>query len=170
LASDNPPPQAIADGVVVQFHYTLTNDEGTIIDSSDGRDPLPYLHGAGNIVPGLERQMEGKRPGDHFRAVVEPGEGYGERSERPLERVPLDAFPPGVIPQEGMQFLVEGPGGQPMPIWVSRVTPEAAFIDFNHPLAGVRLNFDVQVVELRPATDQEVEHGHPHGGDGSHGH
>ena len=163
-------PEAIGPGVIAQFHYTLTNDAGEVLDSSSGRDPLPYLHGAGNIVPGLERQMDGKRQGDQFRAVVEPAEGYGERSDRPLEPVPLDAFPDGIVPQPGMQFLVEGPDGQPMPIWVARVTPAAAFIDFNHPLAGVRLNFDVEVVRLRMASDAEIEHGHPHGPGGAHGH
>ncbi len=170
MSSPATTPEAIGPGVVAQFHYTLTNDAGEVLDSSSGRDPLPYLHGAGNIVPGLERQMEGKRQGDQFRAVVEPGEGYGERSDRPLEPVPLDAFPDGIVPQQGMQFLVEGPDGQPMPIWVARVTPAAAFIDFNHPLAGVRLNFDVQVVVLRMASDAEIEHGHPHGPGGAHAH
>lgn len=170
MASNPSTPEAIGPGVVAHFHYTLTNDAGEVLDSSSGRDPLPYLHGAGNIVPGLEQQMAGKRPGDQFRAVVEPGDGYGERDDRPLQPVPLDAFPQGVVPQVGMQFLVEGPGGEPMPIWVAKVTPAAAFIDFNHPLAGVRLHFDVEVTHLRAASPAELEHGHPHGPGDSHDH
>lgn len=162
-----PSPEAIGPGVVVHFHYTLTNDAGEVLDSSEGRDPLPYLHGHGNIVPGLEAQLEGRRAGDHLRAVVEPADGYGERSDRPLQRVPLGAFPDGVTPEAGMQFLVEGPGGEPMPIWVARVTPDAVYIDFNHPLAGVRLTFEVQIVSMRAATENELAHGHPHG-PGSH--
>lgn len=166
-------PTIIEPGVVASFHYTLTAEDGDIIDSSEGRDPLAYLHGGGNIVPGLERQLAGLRVGDTLRAVVEPVDGYGERSERPMQKVPRSAFPPDAQVFMGMQLLVEGPNGEPIPVWVAHVAPEFIAIDFNHPLAGVRLTFDVQVTAVRAATAAEMQHGHPHGADGhdhSHGH
>jgi FKBP-type peptidyl-prolyl cis-trans isomerase SlyD len=152
---------AIADGKVVMFHYTLKNDAGEILDSSSGGDPMPYLHGAQNIVPGLERQMAGKAAGAKFQAVVPPEEGYGVREGDPQE-VPRQAFPPDVELAAGMQFLATDESGEQVPVWIAKVSPDKVWVDQNHPLSDVTLHFDVEVVSIRDATAEEVAHGHPH--------
>jgi len=152
---------AIADGKVVTFHYTLKDDEGTVIESSQGKTPLGYLQGAGNIVPGLESALVGKAVGDSVEVAVEPADGYGERDERGVMQFPKSQFPDDPPPQEGMQFGVQGPDGQVFPAWVTQVADDQVTVDFNHPLAGVRLHFDVEVVEIRDATDDEKQQGHP---------
>jgi len=151
----------IADGKIVTFHYTLKDDAGEVIESSKGKTPLGYLHGSGNIVAGLEKALTGKAAGDSVEVVVEPAEGYGERDERGVMQFPRSQFPADPTPQAGMQFGVQGPDGQVFPAWVTEVGEEQVTVDFNHPLAGVRLHFDVEVVELRDATDEEKQHGHP---------
>lgn len=153
--------EQIADGKVVTFHYTLKDDDGTVIEGSQGKTPLGYLHGAGNIVPGLETALTGKTTGDAVEVVVEPADGYGERDERGVMQFPKTQFPNDPPPQEGMQFGVQGPDGQTFPAWVTSVADEEVTVDFNHPLAGVRLHFEVEVVEMRDATDEEKQHGHP---------
>jgi len=159
----------IEDGKVATFHYTLTNDAGEVLDSSSGRDPQAYLHGAGNIVPGLERQLEGKQPGDKLVAKVAPEDGYGVRqgAAQPVER---SAFPPGVKIEPGMMFQAQTGDGDVVPLWVERVDETTVWVDDNHPLAGVTLNFAVEVVGIRDATESEMEHGHPHGPEGHHHH
>jgi FKBP-type peptidyl-prolyl cis-trans isomerase SlyD len=159
---------AIGDGKVATFHYTLTGDNGEVLDSSDGRDPLAYLHGAGNIVPGLERKLEGKQEGDKFDAVVAPEDGYGVREGAP-QPVARSQFPKGVPIEKGMMFQAQTPDGEVVPLWVDKVDDETVWVDENHPLAGVTLHFAVEVVGVRDATESELEHGHPHGPDG-HGH
>jgi FKBP-type peptidyl-prolyl cis-trans isomerase SlyD len=160
----------ISDGKVATFHYTLRNgdDAGEVLDSSEGRTPLAYLHGAGNIVPGLERQLSGRRVGDTFDALVEPAEGYGVRegSPQPVER---KQFPEGVPLSAGMMLHAETPDHEVIPLWVVEVDDETVWVDENHPLAGVTLHFAIEVVEVRDATATEVEHGHPHG-PGGHEH
>lgn len=153
-------------GKVVSLHYTLTNPAGKVIDSSDGGEPLAYLHGAGNIVPGLERQVEGKAVGDSFDAVVPPGEGYGERRGPGPQAIPKQHFPPEV--EEGMQFVGQTPEGERFPLWVVGVTETEVLVDQEHPLAGVTLNFAVQIVAIRDASPEELHHGHPHGPGGHH--
>lgn len=160
----------VAANKVVTFHYTLTNDAGEQIDSSRGGQPLSYLHGAGNIVVGLEKQLTGKTIGDKLDAKVEAGEGYGERDERAVHRVSKAQFPPGMNIEKGMQFGAQGPDGSPVPVWVTGIEGDTVVVDFNHPLAGVRLNFAVEIVALRDATAEELAHGHPHGADGHQGH
>lgn len=160
---------SIADGKVVEFHYTLTDGDGNVIDSSSGRDPLAYLHGASNIVPGLERQMADKAVGDKFMAVVPPAEGYGERHEGAGQTVPRTAFPDDLDVQVGMTFMARADNGQQVQVWVSGVQGDQVLIDLNHPLAGATLHFDVEVVTIRDATDEEKAHGHPHG-PGGHDH
>ena len=157
---------AIGDGMVVSIHYSLKDDDGDLIDSSEG-EPLSYLHGAGNIVPGLERQLAGKVVGDKLHAVVAPADGYGERSGPEPQEVPRDQFPPGADLEEGMQIMARGPTGKPFPLWIVAVGKDSVTVDHNHPLAGMTLHFDVEVTEIRSATKQEREHGHPHG---PHGH
>jgi FKBP-type peptidyl-prolyl cis-trans isomerase SlyD len=159
---------AIGDGKVATFHYTLKNDAGKVLDTSSGRAPLAYLHGAGNIVPGLERELAGKVAGDRFEVRVAPTDGYGER-EGGAQPVDRKMFPPDARIEAGMMFHAQTPDGQTLPLWVDRVEESTVWVDENHPLAGVALNFAVEVVMVRDATESEREHGHPHGPDG-HGH
>jgi len=158
----------IADGKVVSFHYTLTNDDGEVLDSSSGRGPMPYLHGASNIVPGLEKQMTGKAVGATFDAVVPPAEGYGERGGPEPQPVPRSAFPSDMPLDKGTPLQAQSPDGQVMMLFIDRVEGDTVFVDHNHPLAGVTLNFAVEVVEIRDATADEKAHGHPHGPGGHH--
>lgn len=161
---------AVANNTVVSFHYTLTDDDGTTIDSSQGRGPLPYLHGGGNIVPGLERQMLGKKVGDKFKALVPPAEGYGVKEGPGPQAVPRNQFPDEMELHQGMPFMAQDDTGQPFTVWVVDLDDSVVFVDTNHPLADVTLHFDVEIVEIRNATAEEVQHGHPHGPGGHHHH
>ncbi len=160
----------VSAGKVIGFHYTLRNDAGEVIDSSAGADPLHYLHGAGNIVPGLESELLGKKIGEAFQVIVAAADGYGERFEEGVHEVPRGQFPPEVEIEVGMQFGTEGPDGNPVPVWVADVTEDTVTIDFNHPLAGARLHFDIELVSMRDASSEEIAHGHPHGPGGHHHH
>ncbi|RKQ97085.1 FKBP-type peptidyl prolyl cis-trans isomerase /apo-metallochaperone SlyD [Kushneria sinocarnis] len=156
----------IADNTVVAFHYTLTNDAGEVLDSSEGREPLTYLHGSGNIIPGLEKELAGHNSGDQVKARVEPSEGYGEVQPSLVQDVPRDAFQGVEDIQPGMQFQAQTEGG-PLLVTVTKVEGDTVTVDGNHPLAGETLNFDVNVQEVREASSEEVEHGHVHGEGGS---
>ncbi len=158
----------ITNNKVVQMHYKLTDDQGNVIDSSEGREPLSYLQGAGNIIPGLERQMEGKAAGDKFKAVVEPAEGYGEYDESLMQVVPKSGFQGDMEPEVGMQVQVGTQQGTTIAS-IAKIEGEDVTLDMNHPLAGMRLNFDVEVVDVRDATEEELAHGHVHG-PGGHEH
>ena len=157
------------DGKVVTIHYTLRDDDGDVVDSSIGGEPLEYLHGAGNIVPGLENALAGKGIGDTLKVTVAPADGYGEKQGEP-RRVPRDAIPKDADLEEGMQLFVRGPDGEPFPVWVVAVADDHVMLDANHPLAGENLHFEVEVTAVRAATKEEVEHGHPHGPGGHHHH
>jgi FKBP-type peptidyl-prolyl cis-trans isomerase SlyD len=159
----------IRDGQVVSIHYTLKLANGEVVDSSDGGDPLEYLQGAGNIVLGLERELEGHEVGDRLTAVVQPGDGYGTRDEDALQSVPRSAFPDDIEIEPGMQFFAHLPEGGEQAIWVVAADDQTVTVDPNHPLAGEVLHFAVEVTSIRAATAEEMEHGHPHGPDG-HGH
>ncbi|MEJ1297766.1 MAG: peptidylprolyl isomerase [Candidatus Sedimenticola sp. (ex Thyasira tokunagai)] len=149
----------------VSLAYTLTDNEGTIIDqSTDGS--FEYLHGASNIIPGLESALAGKKVGDKLGVAVEPADGYGERNEEMIQVVGRDMFNPEDEINPGMQFQAQSPDGHMMMVTVVEVTDESVTIDGNHPLAGVNLNFDVEVMGLRDATAEEIEHGHIHSPDG----
>jgi FKBP-type peptidyl-prolyl cis-trans isomerase SlyD len=148
---------------VVSFHYTLRDEEGNTIDSSVGHDAFAYIQGGQMIVPGLEQQMEGKRVGDKFTAVVTPAMGYGEFNKDLLQRVPLDRFEGNKV-EEGMQFQ---PGDHGV-FTVKEVSDGHALLDGNHPLAGVTLNFEVEITGVREATSDELSHGHVHGPGGHH--
>lgn len=158
----------IAQNSVVAFHYTLTNDAGEVLDSSEGREPLTYLHGAGNIIPGLEKQLEGRVAGDKLQAQVAPEEGYGEIQPQLVQEVPRDAFQGVESVEPGMQFQAQTQGG-PLMVTVTQVEGDTVTVDGNHPLAGQSLNFDVEIAEVREASEEEVEHGHVHG-EGGHEH
>lgn len=161
---------AIADGTVVTIHYKLTLDDGSIADQSFGGDPLVYLHGAQNIVPGLERQLAGKQIGDKVDCQVAASEGYGEYDPAAEQSVPRNQFPPNVDIQVGMAFQTRARNGQQMTVFVREVKADAVTITANHPMAGQRLNFSVEVLDVRRATPEEKKHGHAHGPGGHHHH
>lgn len=152
---------------VVSFDYELMNAEGQKIDSSEGREPLTYLHGAGAIIPGLEQALDGKSTGDHFEVTVPPTDAYGERDDRLMQSVPLEQFGEEKV-EPGMQFRSNTPSGA-MVFTVVSVDDGSATLDGNHPLAGETLQFDITVKEVREATAEELEHGHAHG-PGGHQH
>ena len=153
---------------VASFHYTLKDDDGNTIDTSEGQEPLPYLHGAGNIVPGLERELEGKVIGDKVSVIVKPVDGYGELNETLIQELPKSMFAGIDDIEAGMDFQAETDNGQQM-VTVTKVEGDTVTIDGNHPLAGKNLHFDVEVTEVREASSEELEHGHVHG-PGGHEH
>jgi FKBP-type peptidyl-prolyl cis-trans isomerase SlyD len=149
---------------VVSIDYTLKDEDGRVIDSSEGGEPLAYLHGGGNIIPGLEKELEGKAAGDELQVAIPAEEGYGQRNEQLVQEVAREQF--GQIDElvPGMQFQVQSEAG-PLVVTVTDVGEEKVVIDGNHPLAGIDLHFGVTVREVREATDEEKEHGHAHGPD-----
>lgn len=151
----------ISPNSVVKMHYTLTNPEGEVIDSSKGKDPLAYLHGHGNIIGGLEKQLEGKASGDKLVAEVPAAEGYGERNEALIVEAERSQFPEGVDLQPGMRFQAQTPNG-PRIAQITEINGDKVTVDTNHPLAGVDLKFDVEVVDVREASEEEIDHGHVH--------
>lgn len=153
----------ITSGCVVELEYTLHLGDGKLVDQSEPGEPLSYLHGASQIVPGLERQLEGLAEGQRKQVVVPPKEGYGEHNPRGVQEVPKSAFPAGVNVQPGMQFYAEAGAGERLPVSVREVKGESVVVDLNHPLAGKDLHFDVTVKSVRQATKEELEHGHAHG-------
>ena len=155
----------IAKDTAVKFNYTLKDDEGNILDQSPEGQPLAYLHGHSNIIPGLEQQLEGKSAGESVNAVVEPVDGYGEYQDLAVQKVPRDNFQGVEDIQPGMQFQSEA-GGQVMLVTVTDVNDKEVTVDANHPLAGKRLTFDVEIQEVRAATEDELNHGHVHGAGG----
>lgn len=151
----------IAKNAVVAIDYTLTDDNGQVLDTSQERGPLSYLHGAGNIIPGLEKALEGKAEGEKVNVTVPPEDGYGQRDESLVQAVPKKMFAETAEPEPGMQFQAMGPDGARI-LTVMKVEDDQVTVDANHPLAGQQLNFDVAVVDVREASEDEVEHGHVH--------
>lgn len=157
---------SISNNSVVSFHYTLTDSDGKQLDqSNDERGPLTYLHGAGNIIPGLEKQLEGKGVGDKLTAKVPAAEAYGERSDNLIQELPANMFTGVEKVEVGMEFQAQTEQGTQI-VRVAGIDGDTVTIDANHPLAGVDLNFDVEVTEVRDATEEEVSHGHVHGPEG----
>jgi FKBP-type peptidyl-prolyl cis-trans isomerase SlyD len=152
---------------VVTFNYTLKDDAGTEIDSSAPGEPLAYLHGHGNLVPGLERELEGKHAGDKLTVKVAPADGYGERNKDLIQKIPRRSLKGINQITVGMRLQAQTPEG-PRPVVVTAVTGDMVTIDGNHPLAGQNLNFDIELVEVRDATAEELAHGHVHGPGGHH--
>jgi FKBP-type peptidyl-prolyl cis-trans isomerase SlyD len=155
----------IAANRVAYIHYTLTDDAGQVLDSSQGGEPLMYLHGAGNLVPGLEKALDGKNAGDSLKVTVAPDEGYGQRKESLVQQVPRRAFKGVRDLKPGMRFHAEGEHGA---VTVTQVTGDMVTVDGNHALAGQTLHFAVEVAKVREATAEEVLHGHAHGAGGHH--
>jgi len=157
----------IAKDAVVLIHYTLTNDTGETLDSSSDGDPLAYLQGNGNLIPGLENALEGKQAGDKLTVKIAPSEGYGEYDKALVQSVPRRSFKGVGNVQIGMQFQVQTEQGV-RAVTVTNIAGDMVTVDGNHPLAGQNLNFDVEVTEVRAATDEELAHGHVHGPGGHH--
>ena len=157
----------IEDQKVVTLHYTLTDNDGKVIDKSDDGS-FAYLHGARNIIPGLENALSGRAAGDELTVTVPPEEAYGLRNESMMQQVPKTMFEDGSQIDIGSQFHAQGPNGEMLVVTVMEVQDEHVVIDGNHPLAGVDLNFDVKVVDVRDASAEEIEHGHVHGPGGHH--
>jgi FKBP-type peptidyl-prolyl cis-trans isomerase SlyD len=156
----------IANQKVVTIDYTLRDDQGDVLDSSQGQEPLTYIHGAGNIIPGLENALAGKGPGESLKVTIPPAEGYGDRDEELVQKVPRDRFPGGSV-EVGMRFHAQGSAGSQV-VTVVAVDEGNVTVDANHPLAGMTLAFDVKVLEVRDATADELQHGHVHGKGGHH--
>jgi len=152
----------IADKKVVSIHYTLTNGEGEVIDSSRDAEPLVYLHGAQNIIPGLEAALVGKAVGDELEVSIEPADAYGEYNAEMTQVVPREMFEGVDELEAGMEFQAETAQGVQV-IRIAAVDGDEITIDGNHPLAGVQLHFAVNVTEVREATEDELTHGHVHG-------
>ena len=152
---------------VVALDYTLKDDEGSVIDESQG-DGFAYLHGYHNIIPGLEQALEGKTVGDEFDVTISPVDGYGEFDAGKIQEVPKEAFPDDTEILPGMQFHAQSPEGQMIYATVTKVEDNTVTIDANHSLAGKTLHFKVKVTDIRDASAEELEHGHVHGPDGHH--
>ncbi|MFA6541238.1 MAG: peptidylprolyl isomerase [Bacteroidota bacterium] len=152
---------------VVSINYTLRDDAGNILDSSDGREPLAYIHGMGNIIPGLEASLENKTAGESIQVTVAPAEAYGEFDAGQIAAVPRSQFSGIADLEVGMQFTASGPQGDQM-VTITKIEGDTVTVDGNHPLAGMTLHFDVSIVNVRIATAEELEHGHVHGAGGHH--
>lgn len=153
----------IADGRVVSLHYTLRLDDTSVVDAYRGSPPFLYLHGAGNVVRGLEQAIYGHRIGDRIRVSVPPELGYGPLRADMFKRVARSEFPDGVTLSRGMRFRSVLGDGTLLPAWIAEVGERELVVSFNHPLAGETLHFAVEVVGVRRARLGELSHGHPHG-------
>jgi FKBP-type peptidyl-prolyl cis-trans isomerase SlyD len=158
---------SISDNDVVSFHYTLKNDSGETLESSHGHEPVVYLHGQGDMIPGLEKAITGKKTGDSFSVTVPPEEAYGPRQEDAIPRVSVKHLHGAKEWKPGMMAIVETDHG-PRQVQVVKVGKCMVDVDVNHPLAGMTLNFDVEITEVRAATEEELQHGHVHGPGGHH--
>ncbi len=146
---------------VVKIHYTLTNDAGEVLDSSEGREPLALIQGAGQIIPGLENALLGKKTGDKFNVAVEPKDAYGEHDAEAVRELPRNMFAGIENLEVGMRLQAETEHG-PILLKVTNVKGEMVTVDSNHELAGVTLHFDLTVDTVREATAEEIDHGHVH--------
>ncbi|MCS6870959.1 MAG: peptidylprolyl isomerase [Anaerolineae bacterium] len=153
----------IQDNVVVALAYTLKLENGEIVDEADADNPLEYLHGANNIIPGLERALTGMRVGETKHIQVAPSDGYGDYDPEDVEVVPRHHFPSDAPLEVGTAITLADDDDNYIDAVVKAVSDESVTLDYNHPLAGKTLYFDVEVLNIRPATQEEIEHGHVHG-------
>ena len=158
----------VADDLVVSMDYTLRLDDEEIIDSSAGREPLEFLQGHGQIIPGLEQALYGMVVGEEKKVVIAPRDGYGERDSNAVQEIPRDSFPADVELEPGMALELRDSSGQPLVAFIADVRPDSVLLDLNHPLAGETLHFNVSIADLRAATSEELIHGHVHGAGGAH--
>jgi FKBP-type peptidyl-prolyl cis-trans isomerase SlyD len=159
----------ISENCVASFHYTLTDASGKVLDTSEGQEPLSYLHGAGNIIPGLENALLGKAVGDKLNVTIAAAQAYGVRDDSMVQELPSNMFSGIDNIEVGMEFHAETEHGLQV-VTVTKVEGDNVTIDGNHPLAGVDLTFDVEIADIRAATEEELEHGHAHGAGGHHHH
>jgi FKBP-type peptidyl-prolyl cis-trans isomerase SlyD len=157
----------IKTNAVVSIHYTLTNKTGEVLDTSDGSEPLAYLHGRGNLIPGLEKELEGKEKGNRISVTVPPEEAYGIHDESLIREVAREAFKDIQDLQPGMQFQSQNEKGVDV-FTITKIEGDKITIDGNHSLAGETLSFKVEITDVREATEEEVTHGHVHGPEGHH--
>lgn len=155
--------QLVGKDMVVTFHYTLRNEAGEVLDSSSGAEPLSYLHGYKNIVPGLEKALLGKTVGSQFKVTVEPSEGYGEREDEMVIQVPKEEWDLPENVGAGEIVELQSPEGHVVPALIVEIGNEFVVLDANHPLAGEQLFFEIELTDIRIATKDELEHGHAHG-------
>ena len=154
----------ISDKKVVGIHYTLKDDNGEIMDSSEGQSPLIYIQGSGNIISGLEKALVDKEAGDKLHVVINPEDAYGIRDESLVQSVPISNFQNQSEVKEGIQFRAETSDGMRVAT-VTKIENETVTVDMNHPLADETLHFDVEITEVREATEEELSHGHVHDGE-----
>jgi FKBP-type peptidyl-prolyl cis-trans isomerase SlyD len=152
----------IAENHVVSMNYTLKDDAGNVLDTSEGKEPLSFLYGKGMIIPGLEKALEGKKKGDTLQVTVQPEDGYGAYNDQAIGEVSKDNFQDGMEPKVGLQVQAQDPNGGVQIFTITEVKDESVVLDGNHPLAGQVLHFDVDVADVREATEEELEHGHVH--------
>ncbi|UYN92363.1 MAG: peptidylprolyl isomerase [Anaerolineales bacterium] len=162
-------PTVVAKDVVVSLAYKLTVD-GEVLDEAGKDDAIQFLHGHRNIIPGLENELTGLKLGDSKKVSVQPEEGYGLTDSEEIEEISLEDFPEGIVPEIGMELEVKDEDGNDLYGRVLAITEDTVTMDFNHPLASKTLDFEVTVVGLRNATEDELSHGHVHGPDGHHHH
>lgn len=164
-------PLMVAQDLAVSLDYTLRLNDGEVVDSSAGREPLTFLQGHGQIIPGLESALLGMKVGEEKEIVVAPVDGYGEIEPDSLQQVPRNTFPPDMALEPGLGLHVrDSDTGEVFQVFVADVRPDGVVLDFNHPLAGETLYFHVKVAGLRPATPEELAHGHVHGPGHEHNH
>ena len=160
-------PMKIGSDKVATIEYSVRSEEGDLIDSS-GEQPMAYLHGHAQIIPGLEKALEGLAAGEKTETTISPDEGYGVRDENKVVKVERSQLPDDLSPEVGMILGATGPDGQTIPLWVVGLEDDTVVLDGNHPLAGRSLSFEATVKEVREATAEELEHGHAHGEGGAH--
>lgn len=152
--------------MVVSIKYRLTNNTGEVLDEADSADPFSYLHGHHQVIPGMEEGLEGLKQGDKKKLTITPEDGYGEINEQLKLTLKKDVFPKDFPCEEGMQFQADLGSGNKSVFTITEVKGNEVLVDGNHPLAGETLNFDIEVLEVRQATKEELQHGHAHGKDG----
>jgi len=156
----------VSDDIVVTLDYTLRLDDGEVVDSSSGEEPLQFLQGRGQIIPGLERLLYGMAIGDEKDVIIEATDAYGELDDDAFEVVPRDMFPDDLELEEGMGLrLLDRNSGEPVEAFIAGLRANSVMLDFNHPLAGETLYFHVEIAGLREATSEELDHGHVHDGE-----
>ncbi len=160
---------AIGTDSVVSIHYTLKDDTGTVIDRSEAGEPLAYLHGHGNLIPGLEQELTGKNSGDELTVTVPPAQGYGEYDQGLVQNVPRRALRGIKDVKVGMRLHAQSAEGT-QAVTVTKILGDMVTLDGNHPLAGKSLHFEVRIEDVRAATEEELAHGHVHGPHGHHDH
>ena len=153
---------------VFSIRYTLKSDQGEVLDSSEGKSPLPYIHGTGQLIPGLEKELEGKEKGIELNVVIPPADAYGEYNKESVFEVGKDGFQGEEELTVGLQVQVETGNGEAIAN-VTKIEGDKVTLDLNHPLAGATLHFDVKIEDVRDATAEELDHGHSHG-EGGHQH